>query len=482
MSFEPNVDSGGLSYISASALPSSLMELLQADAIQPGSQPSYQLCKTIFVDHPLGQKMAESPIKMAQSQNREIQIPGSPEKELLEAFEKEWDKLRCSNTIRNVAKLSRVYGIASLAVLEHGVAETEPLNLDNIADKNIFFNVLDPLNTAGSLVLNQDPNAEDFLKPTFIRVAGKPYHSSRAAIMMNEQPIYIEWTNSAFGFVGRSVYQRSLYPLKSFVQSMVTDNAVTEKAALIVAKIKSPGSILDQVSRAWGAFKRSAIKGAKTGNVVQIGIDESLESLDLHNLRDAAEFARNNILKNIATGADMPASFLNQETMAEGFGEGTEDAKNIARYIDGIRQDMQPLYDFMDRIVMHRAWNRSFYATIQSKYPGIYGDTDYETAFYEWKNSFIAVWPNLLTEPDSKKIEVDDVILKAAIGVYEVMAPNLDPENRAAIASWLADVVNEKRLLFNSRLEIDPDLIAAYTPPQIEPGEPSMPPPESGRT
>ena len=339
--------------------------------------------------------------------------------------------------LSGIAQLARVYGIASLAVLEEDENPADPLDMDKIASKSIYFNVLDPLNTAGSLVLDQDPNSLDFLKPTYIRVAGKQYHSSRTVVIMNEQPIYIEWTQSAFGFVGRSIYQRALYPLKSFVQTMVTDNTITEKAGLIVAKIKSPGSILDRVSQAFGVFKRNSIKGAKTGNVIQIGIDEAIESLDMTNLRDAAQFARDNIIKNIATSGDMPASFLNQETLAEGFGEGTEDAKSIARYLDTVRQDMTPLYDFMDRIVMARAWNKDFYASIQRKYPELYGDVEYSTAFYEWKNAFVTKWPNLLTEPDSEKIKVEDIILKAAIGVYEVMSPEMDPENKASLAGLI---------------------------------------------
>lgn len=477
MAFTQTDNSSPASLGVGNSLPTNLMELLQADAIQPGAQPSYQLCKTIFVDHPLGQKMAQSPVKMAQSQPRDIQIPGAPEKELKERFDDEWKRLKAGSIIRNCMTLSRVYGIASLAVREKDTDPAEPLDMARVAERDIYFNVLDPLNTAGSLVLNQDPNSDDFLKPTGITVAGKKYHPSRAVVVMNEEPVYIEWTSSAFGFVGRSVYQRALYPLKSFVQTMVTDNAVTEKAALLVAKTESPGGIMDRIATAFGALRRTQIKGAKTGNVIQIGKDEAIESLDLHNLRDAAEFARDNILKNTATAADMPASFLNQETLAEGFGEGSEDAKNIARYIDTIRQHMEPLYTFMDRIVMRRAWDENFYRSLQRKYPDVYGQKPYETAFYEWSNAFAAVWPNLLTEPDSKKIEVQDVVLKAAIGVYEVMAPTLDPQNRAMATAWLADVINENPELFESRLDIDLDLLMEYEPP--DPIEPTEPAPES---
>lgn len=463
-----------------SALPSSLMDLLAIDAIVPGSPPSYQVCKTIFVDHPLGGKMAESPVKLAQSQQREVSIPGSPEKELKEAFEKEWAAMKADQAIRNTATLARVYGIASVAIVEDGVDPADALEMDGIASRQLTFNVLDPLNTAGSLVLNQNPNSPDFLKPKFITAAGVAYHPSRSCTLMNEQPIYIQWSNSAFGFVGRSVYQRALYPMKSYVQSMITDNAVQEKAALLVAKLKQPGSIIDQQARNWFGFKRQQIKGAKTGNVVSIGTEESIESIDLKNLRDAAEFSRNNILKNIATAADMPASMINQETLAEGFGEGSEDAKNIARYIDGVRGDLKPVYDFFDNICMHRAWTPEFFETIKRLYPDTYEGMSYDTAFYEWKNAFVAAWPNLLIEPDSEKSKTDEVTMKAAISIAEVLLPICDPENRATVAGWLADVANEKRHLFDSSLSIDYDALASYTPPSPAAFE-KEPPTESGR-
>ncbi|HEX7894093.1 MAG TPA: hypothetical protein VF447_07875, partial [Terriglobales bacterium] len=185
---------------------------------------------------------------------------------------------------------------------------------------------------------------------------------------------------------------------------------------------------------------------------------------------DAAEFSRNNCIKNISTAAKMPASILYQETLTEGFGEGSEDAKIIARFIDRMRIEMQPDYHFMDQIVMRRAWSPEFYRIIQGKYAE-YRSVPYETAFYEWKNAFKATWPNLLVEPDSKLAEVDDVIMKSAISLYEVMSPQLDPINKAAATVWLAEVANERKKLFSAPLEIDEDALAAYVPP-VPQGEP----------
>lgn len=454
-------------------VPSTLMQLLACDDIVPGAAPSYAICKTIYAYHPLGAKMAEAPIKRAQSQPREIKIPGGPEEDLVEAFQNEWDKLGdvgADTLIRNVHALSRVYGIAAVAVMCKDIPADKPIPLEDLHKLELSFNILDPLNTAGSLVLEQDPNKGNFLKPSKIAVAGQAYHPSRAAIVMNEQPIYIEWTNSAFGFVGRSVYQRALYPLKSYILSMITDNQVMEKAGLLVAKVKAPGAVVDQRTRNFFGFKRQQIKGARTGQVLQIGIDEELESVDLKNLKDPAEFARNNILKNIATAADMPAVLINQETLAEGFGEGSEDAKEIAGFVSGIRKEAAPIYRFFDIIVMHRAWNPDFYASLQRKYAEL-KNIPYETAFYGWKNAFKAIWPNLLVEPDSEKVKTDDVVTKAAIAAFEVMAPVMDPENKARLAGWTASVFNSRETFASTPMEIDEEAMAEYVPPtpEVEP-------------
>jgi hypothetical protein len=468
-------DGGAATIGTGATVPSSLMQILMADDIVPGAMPSYELAKELYVSHPLGAKMAEAPIEEAQSQEREIKIraDGVPEDDLVDAFQREWmtiGKTGADEIIKGLMTQKRVYGISSLGIgaqTRSGVdlPTNEPIPYEQLHELETYFNVWDPLNTAGSLVLNQNPNAPDFQKPQYIRVAGKDYHSSRAVIALNESPIYISWTNSAFGFVGRSVYQRALYPLKTYIQTMITDQAVAEKAALLVMKMKSPGSVIDQRARNWFGFKRQALKGAKTGNVISIGIDEGIESVDLKNLKDAAEFSRNNCIKNISTAAKMPASMLYQETLTEGFGEGSEDAKIIARFIARMRIEMNPAYRFMDRIVMRRAWSPEFYKTLQRKYAE-YQRIPYETAFYEWQNAFTATWPNLLVEPDSEKIKTEDVITKAAISCVEVLAPLLDPVSKAKAAMWLADIMNERKLMFSAPLELDEEAIASYVPPE----------------
>jgi hypothetical protein len=453
----------------------SLQDLLMADELVPGSDVSYQLCKTIYSYHPLGRKMVDSPILMAQSQPRQISIANSPENRARQAFEDEWNRIHADKYIAQLGSIARIYGVSSVIVGADGIDPDKELPTDKLGDLKLYFNILDPLNTAGSLVLNQDPNSPDFLKSAAITVSGKPYHRSRSVVLMNEQPVYIEYTTSAFGYVGRSVYQRALFPLKSFVNTMVTDDMIARKAGLIIAKLKAPGSIIDSAMQRLAGVKRQLLKEAATNNVMSIDIAESVESLNLQNIDGAGSFARNNILKNIATAADMPAKMLDNETMVAGFGEGTEDAKNIARYIDGIRKWLAPTYEFFDEIVMRRAWNVDFYETIQADFPE-YKDVSYTDAFYRWKNGFTATWPSLLKDPEADT-KAEDVRQKAILGMMEVLLPHMDPDNRTRLIEWAVDSSGENKTLFPQPLVLDYEALAEYEPPQPDAG-PKPPGPE----
>lgn len=462
--------------VNGSTLGNGLQELLMSEEILPGDSPSYQLCKTIYLFHPLGAKLVETPVKMAQSQPRTITVAGAPEAVVRDAFIKEWLAINADFHIRGCMFVARMYGSSALILGEKDVDSQEPLDPSKLAGREIFFNVLDPLNTAGSLVLNQDPNAPDFQKHDGVTSAGQLYHRSRSVVMFNEQPVYIAYTNSAFGFVGRSVYQRALFPLKSFVQSMVTDDMVTVKAGLLVAMLRGAGSIINNLMEKAAGIKRSILQAGQTGNVLSIEIEEKIESINLQNTDTAMTTARSNILRNIATANDMPAIILEQDGFAEGFGEGTEDTKNVMRFVDGIRKEMRPLYEFFDRIVQYRAWNADFIEAQRKAYPEqYYGKSDSEI-FYEWREAFRAEWPSLLEEPESEQSKMEKVKLEGLVAVYEQLAVNCDPANKAALAQWVQDNVNDLRKLFKVGLQLDIDALADFEP------APPMPPNGSDAT
>jgi hypothetical protein len=461
--------------IQSSELTSSLVELLTAPDIVPGQAPSYQLCKTIYASHPLGGKIVDQPIKLAMSRRRTISIPNSPEERVREEFERKWDEINADDTIANVWRLAKIYGASALVYGAEGVKPEEPIAPENLAKhaNSLYFNALDPLNTAGSLVLSQNPNAADFQKPTIITAAGQKYHPSRSLVFFNEAPLYIEYTNSAYGYTGRSVFQRALYPLKSFVQTMVADDMIARKVGVIIAKMKPAGSVTDRAMAIFQGMKRNIVKEAQTNNVISITPEEAIETLNLQNADGALTTSRKNILENIAAAVPQPAKILNSESYAEGFGEGTEDAKDVIRYIENERKNARPLFAFFDQIVMRLAWTEEFYATIQATVPE-YKGVDYTTAFYQWANAFEASWPSLMEEPESEQVKVEKVKHEAIIAFVEVLLANTDPENKARVIEWAANNANESKRLFPTPLILDYEALASYEPPQPaqEPGEP----------
>jgi hypothetical protein len=129
---------------------------------------------------------------------------------------------------------------------------------------------------------------------------------------------------------------------------------------------------------------------------------------------------------------------------------------------------------------MYRAWNEDFYETVKARYPEDYAGVSYEVFFQDCKNSFTAIWPSLLDEPESEKLKGEDVILKAAIGVVEVLLPEVPPPVKAKVIEWLQDNLNERKRLFAAPMDLDFDEIANYEPPDpLQAVKPA--PPESAK-
>lgn len=455
---------------------SALTNILESDGVQPGIETGYEICKLIYLYHPIGGKMVDRPVKMAMNEARTVHVAQSFafERRLRDAFEKEWQALNADAIIGNAARVSRIYGTGVIAMLISGEEDTNaPVDFETLYTKSLSFNVLDPLNTSGSIVLNQDPNNPDFQKVTGIKVASKPYHSSRCALITNEDPIYLAYNPAAFGYTGRSVYQRALYPLKSFVQTMRADDMVAVKAGLLVTKIKQASGIINSAMASLSAMKRVMLKKGSTGQVLQIGSDDSIESINLQNLEKPLDTARSHIIANIAAAADMPAILLNSQTFTDGFGEGTEDAKSVAVYIDDIRKWLEPLYKYFIRICQYRAWSPEFVESLKAEFPEF--EDSWSVAFTKWTNNFEYKWPDSIKEPMSEKVKVDETRFKAIVSMLEVMLPQLsdDPSNRAALIRWGAENANMNEALFAQRLDLDYEELE-FNPPQQAVQEPAV--------
>ena len=170
------------------ALSTALTSILMADDIQPGAAPSYQLCKLLYAFHPIGKKMVDAPITKAQSQERQITVPDSPEEAVREQFKKVWKEVGCDRLIRNTYRLSRVYGLSTITAMMEGLKPSEPLDYPNLwkSRDKLKFNCLDPLNDRrldGAQPRSQlarfpeDPASHDFRRE--LQSVARRHHDAR---------------------------------------------------------------------------------------------------------------------------------------------------------------------------------------------------------------------------------------------------------------------------------------------------------------
>jgi|SRR6516225_4451084 hypothetical protein len=460
--------------VNSSSVPSGLLALLVADQIVPGSPAGYELCKQLWELHPLAGKVVEKPVSLALGQKRKINVPCALEERLVKAFEDEWDALQCTRYIRDLAHVSRAYGVGALAYGAPDWPTDKAIPLEELYRVHDFYvNIFDPLNLSGSTVTNQNPNAPDFQKAwQDLTAAGQPYHKSRTVLLFNGTPIYLSFQSSSFSYSGRSVFLRALFPMKSFVQSMIVNDMVSLKAGLLIAKMEQGGSVINRIQEKVSAWKRNLLNEGRTNNTLTIGTNESIESIDLNNTDKAMTVARDNIISDIAAATDVPAILLKDESFAKGLASGDQDMLAVVQYIDGIRTELQPAHAFFDRIVMHRAWNPDFYAALQQDVSELAG-VSYEKWFYDMKNLFTVEWPTLIQEPESEKVKRNAEKLKAMVEVLKTLLPSLDPVNRAAAVEWFAQAMADMPEFFTNTLVIDLEALSNYEPPQpgAMPGE-----------
>lgn len=447
-----------------------LGKILLADDLQPGDPVGYETAKRIYEYHPLGGKLAEKPVSMALSQEREIMIDGAPGDDVIEEFKRAREELNIDEQIHRLGVIAKIYGIGAMFIGIKDVDPKEPLSIEELRDPTLYINAVDPLNAAGSLILNQDPLDPDYLKPRELAIQGTRFHRSRSVVLMNEMPIYLGWTDSAFGFSGRSVFQRILFSLKAYVECMRSAEMLARKCGVIVAKTKQQSSAANQIASMFMRNKREETKLARTGQVLSISVEEDVYALDLTNTGPALEIALKQIRETIACGSGTPSILVNEETFTQGFGEGTEDAKNVASFIEAQRRWLEPVLAFTDRIAQARAWTPEFYSLIQSRYPE-YKDRPYDATVAQWRQQFKAEWPAYLKESETEKSARIREQLKSLNETFALLWDKLDPDNKMRALEWIQDCVNSMPDIVPSQLMLDPMALQEWLEEQADKAE-----------
>lgn len=458
------------------ALSSALTKILESDEIQPGTDVGYEVCKLLWQFHPLGGKLVEKPISMAMCKPRQYSVETDPDERVVRRFQEVWDRMELNEKIKNFFFISRCYGAAAIGVGTAATPCKDPLPTFGLTEEDVYINVWDPLNAAGSMVTDQNPNSRYFQKANAtLKIASKNWHTSRTLKVFNGTPIYLEYQSSAFGFTGRSVFQRVLYSMKSYIGTMVANDLVSQKAGVLVAKVAQNGSVMNGIMAAATGKKREFVKEARNKGVISIGQNDAIESLNLQNIDKALTTSRDSIISDISSGSDVPAILIKEEAFSQGWSEGAEDSKAISQYIDGVRQLIEPVMDYFEHLVQYIAWSEDFHTSLKNDFPDIITE-DYHTTFYRWRREFTAKWQELVEEAPDKRREADSKVVQQATTLYGTLSPTLDPENRAILAEWLATIVSSTQTYGDTPLIIDTDALANYVPPPQEQPNGSNPP------
>lgn len=465
-----------------------LWKAMMGEDILPGHAPGYEMCKLIYTSHPLGAKIAGMPVDMALGEAREIRVDAAPDDEPAREFLRHWEYNGCDEVIAQLGTKARVYGLAALIfgavdpATGDPIPTDQPLPLERLHQLDIYFNVVDPLNAAGSLVMEQDPNSPDFLKPpSAVTVGGRTYCKGRFVILQNEGPEYLDYEGSTYGYSGRSSFRRCIYPLRSYLETQVANNQVAHKAGVLIAKIKQASSTANRMMQVFSTLKAERLKISGNENVITIDKDEDISSLNLMNVDGSLSGVRQSIIEDIAAAATMPAQILKSQTLAQGFGEGTEDAKQIAQYIAGRRRWLRSAYGFCDTVTMRRAWNPGFIMAMREKHPEEYADKSDETIFREWRDSFTARWSS--ENSDTEAFETTEKKYRIILDTARLLYPMVQnsPEGMASLLEFVQTNINNTGSdLFAGELDIDTDAIRTLSPGDFDlkngqPQEPDRP-------
>src|SRR6202044_1223505 len=119
--------------------------------------------------------------------------------------------------------------------------------------------------------------------------------------------------DSGYGYTGRSVYHAALFDLGTYLDTMHANCLISQKSGVLVAKIKTMGAAVTGAAQQLSGFKRNLLKEARTYNVVQVGSEDEVESLNLMHSVEANNGSKESILDSIAAAVGMPAIILKSE-------------------------------------------------------------------------------------------------------------------------------------------------------------------------
>lgn len=312
---------------------------------------SYKDCQNLYSYIPLAKRIVNLPIKIAIN-NMNIKWGSEDEykdEEGLKDIDINYVKTLCTDYISKV----RLYGYSVLLPLVGPEDNaSKPLMKSEIYDKEIRYNILDPLNM--TVTIDNNPASYNFKRITSMRVNNGPFiHTNRALALNNRlNNLYLQYNNASYNYVGLSELQ-SCYCLMNVIATAITsmERQLMHSSLMVVEEEKGSTNVNTQSMTA----QADLLSQVKQDSVVLLRNGLKLNQFQLSNF-DTITNSIDSINKLISMTTDIPSVLFTDESLGNGFSEGSSDGQIVEMYLTDIRNSL--IIPTMKFVLAYEVYNK----------------------------------------------------------------------------------------------------------------------------
>ena len=375
---------------------------------------SYRECRQIYREWFIGKRVVEALPRYALSSGRQIVIQDAPQ-EAIEQFEKTFAKYDALKVIKQFCFYKRIYGLAGIYVATEERDKRENLLKHEALEKEIFFNVCDPLIMSG-VFISQDPLDKNFQKITGATINGQKVGGSRFFAMFNGTPLYLDFTGSTYNYAGVSVYNNMQDLIRLWGELFESLRKISIKASSILIT-GTGGGFTDGTALDIKAQNAEFMRNLKDG-VAQMPAGTTAEFFNLSGIAEINSII-NELRAMLAMALDdTPATILLDKDFSKGLGDGSEEMNAVIMAVENYRNEyLKPVFDFLDSYLFYKAWDDDFINKLRMQYPEQFnhlGNNQIRQSFIDgFSYEFDSVRPPTLDEETKRKTAILEMLLKA---------------------------------------------------------------------
>lgn len=385
---------------------------LSAYGLQQNTEPSYQDCKNIYTSHALGKRLVNSIVEFSLSTPRKIVIQNAPQ-EVVDRYNKILKDYKIDKVVKKVACLNRVYGMSALYVSTSKKNDDyQNLKRSDVMDNQIYFKALDPYNFA--IDINQNALSPLFLEASNPRVQNHKVGGKRIFVNFNDDPIYLDFTESSLNFAGRSVYQNMFRFLRTWSLLFLALERIALKASSILITKEGGNSSSDSKSLEVAQRSAELVKQMEQGQVAFLLNGEHAEFFNLNGASEVGAMISELKMGLAIALDDTPATILLDKELSNGLSEGSEDMKAVIMKVNTFRSlYVDPIYEFIDSYLFYKAWDDAFIKDFLKKgsSPSLYEGLSLQEIRRTWIESFSYIWESVYPKTPDEETRAKEGVL-----------------------------------------------------------------------